>query len=67
MDIIMDNQIWTKVNSMKHLGIIVHHKLIGSTTLLMSKLRFPRESTLCIMLGNIFKKLTHVQNTTYAL
>ena len=27
MDIIMDNQILTKVNSIKYLGIIVDHKL----------------------------------------
>ena len=46
MDIIIDNQILTKVNSIKYLGIIVDHKLFGLTTLLMSKLKFLRESAL---------------------
>ena len=55
MDIIMDNQVLTKVNSTKYLGIIVDHKLnwIDHITYHMSKLRFLRESASCLKQGNI--------------
>ena len=43
LDVIMDNRMLTKVDSIKYLGIIVDHKLNWIDHITMSKLRYPRE------------------------
>ena len=58
MDIIMDNQVLTKVNSTKYLGIIVDHKLNWIDPITYVKVRFPGELASCIKQGNILIK-TH--------